>query len=453
MAITTFSDPGDLKAAYRLGGIIWEFESDRFDPTVFAAVTVTDIGGFCRFTQASHGFLVGDIITGTLYSETTYNVRHTITAKAAGTFDTDIAFVSSISGTITRTNDRFQIRGEVRKVGESIIGSKVQKKIDVSGSDVFRFNIANLIQTLISFDLKALGNTNIITPTGNSTVNYNLIVTEEFDDANGLLKQVDTLTTSNDNRAINAALQKVDTQNLDAFKIESTTRRFLTNAPKTQKIELSEEVQLHFINTDLTKTYHIAVEKFDLSGVSTGITRTGNIAITSGRGIVPVNSTLFSASESKIEVFLENVANTQVSEKMTFTIFQGCYRNPVRFWFFNNLGGFDAITFSGDRRHFINTRRTTFRKDLGITFAVQDRGLTTLGVDNSRLREVFSEFFKKADREWLEELYASTEVYVVENSLFLPVTGATTRAQIIRDAEHFQMHMRYIPPNMVVQTN
>ena len=455
MAITIFSQPSPtLVAAFTLGGIIWEFTSDRFASTVHTSVPVTDNGsGFCRFTKSSHGFLVGDIITGTLYSEATYNVRHTITAKTSGTFDTDISFVSGVSGTVTRTNDRFQMRGEVKKVGLSVIGSKVQKKIDVGGSDVFRFNVANLVQTLITFNLEALGSTNIITPTAESTVNYQLILTEEFDDANGIQKQVDTLTTASTNRAINAALQYIDTQDLTAFSIPGVSRRFLTNAPKTQKIGLTEEVQLHFVNDNITDTYHIAVEKFNLVGVSTGITRTGDIAITSGRGIVPVNSTFFSASESKIEVFLEDAGNVQKSEKMTFTVDQDCFKSPVRFWFFNTIGGFDAISFTGDRTHFIRNRPTSFRKDLGITWNVKDRGDTILGSDNERRREVFSGFMKEADRIWLEEMYSTVELYIVENSKFLPVSSKSSKAKIIDDHGHFLMKMSYVLPDLVKQTN
>jgi len=115
MAITIEVSPNKFEPVFRNIPINVEVSSDQFGSDVFVATSVGDNGGGkCRITIGSHNVLNNGVVTGTGFSVTEYNVRHTVTGIGATFIDTDIDFNGGSSGTITRTNDNFQIRMEVR---------------------------------------------------------------------------------------------------------------------------------------------------------------------------------------------------------------------------------------------------------------------------------------------------------------------------------------------------
>lgn len=115
MAITINTAPVLLNAAYH--PIIFEVSSDRYASDVYSITSVSSgTGAFARYAVASHTYKVGDIVTGSAFTSTSaaYNVRQTVTVISGSYFETDLAFVTggTGAGTMTRTNDNFQMKCE-----------------------------------------------------------------------------------------------------------------------------------------------------------------------------------------------------------------------------------------------------------------------------------------------------------------------------------------------------
>ena len=141
MAITLTTEPADIVASYR--PVEWEVTSDRFGGGVHPVSSASSGGGgVARYTNATitHNFVVGDVITGTTFATAQYNVRQEITAIIdTKTYETNVAFVSTDTGTMTRTNDRFQIKADIfatdtepLKTIEQISASAGQIRIDIT---------------------------------------------------------------------------------------------------------------------------------------------------------------------------------------------------------------------------------------------------------------------------------------------------------------------------------
>lgn len=463
MAITLQVAPAKFNAVFRNIPINVEVSSTQFGTQSFSASAVADNGsGFCRYTIGAHVILVDGVITGSAFAPVVqYNVRQKVTAVAATTIDTDLAFVSNDTGTITRSNDNFQIRAEIRQEpGSVFIGDKITTRIDVGGSDRFRFNPANLLTSVLSHDIEAVGFSILQTPTDNSITGYSIKFIEEFNDKDGLLQQFATLTISTAN-AVNATRQYLDSdQTLDEFVGDATpdpTNKFLTNAPLSQKIALAEEVQLSFI-FDVPGDARQKWERYKTGDILHD-TQTGvGVTPSTFRMTLPVNSSLFDIATlpnvTRIVVWIEALTGLhEMTEKRTFVLDKRPYDNPVRFWFLNKLGGFDSFTFTGHRKETVRSKRTSFQQSLGISFNIKDRGLSTLAVNNQFLREVFSDFLNEEHRIWLTELFTSPEVYIQEGTSLIPIVTTTTQIQFIRDGKLTQLRIQYEMPKHIIQTN
>lgn len=114
MSVTIDKSPSGIPAAYR--PVIFEVESDRYDSTLLAVASVSSgTGGYARFSTSTSGvFQVGDILIGSGFTSTAvaYNVRQTVTATTGTWYETDVLYVASGTGTLTRSNDNFQMKCE-----------------------------------------------------------------------------------------------------------------------------------------------------------------------------------------------------------------------------------------------------------------------------------------------------------------------------------------------------
>ena len=133
MAITIFATPATEVSGYR--PILWDVQSDRFGNETIVVAIVTSTGGFADYTVPSHPFQVGDIVTPEV-GDATLNVRQTITFVDANSIITDKAFSGSSSGFITRTNDGFQIKGDVFALIDEPIKA-ITKTENIGGSALF----------------------------------------------------------------------------------------------------------------------------------------------------------------------------------------------------------------------------------------------------------------------------------------------------------------------------
>lgn len=526
MSLTVTTAPSTKQVATR--PIIWEVTSDRYSSAVEAVSGVTSgTGAKARYAIATHPYKVGDVLTGSGFSVSSYNVRQSITVVNAAWIETNVDYNGASTGTLTRTNDSFQVKCEVAAFNTSsknivgvtdpgipgfshidviahgysigdivliegttdyngafeilniltvdgfiiatafttsqtgtvrlgdIVASKAQQPIDVSGTILFRFDASNFLRAVLTPDLVSSIGANIVTPNTGTIVKYAVRFTEQYDDRDGLLDDADSLV-SVFKQAVRATLQHEETQTLTAYILGSSSKKFLTNAPLVKKIRVGEEEQLSFI-TDTgvaaSETYHIRYQQYDLSGAALAAASLSGIIIVDNRGIAPVNSNIISSSISKVDVWIVDGSNVQLSEKRTFVIDKRNYSQAIRVHFENNKGGWDAYTFTNGYKRFNENSKTSFNRVLPNSFTVKDRGQTTLGVSVEQPYEISTELLSKAEGLWLEELLNATNAFIknVGDTEFIPINILNSSDKVEDDLEPVQIRLVYKKSNSPIK--
>src|SRR5688572_2415696 len=112
MSITVNTSPSMKQVSMR--PVLFEVDSDRTANTVKAVSGITSgTGAKARYAITSNTYKVGDIVTGSAFGVAGYNVRQTVMVINASWVETDLDYISSSSGSLTRTNDNFKIKTEV----------------------------------------------------------------------------------------------------------------------------------------------------------------------------------------------------------------------------------------------------------------------------------------------------------------------------------------------------
>jgi hypothetical protein len=254
------------------------------------------------------------------------------------------------------------------------------------------------------------------------------------------------LTTSTTEYAFDAGFQYKEwlSYNPTNFVMKTTKLgRFLTNSPKTVKIRRDELATLSFLHTSImtSDAKKLFVQAFDSnnSPTSSAYLTIGFIPNTYARVDVstgpyqlePVASfTLVGASY--YETYLVDISNNRVSEKIIYEIDDSCYRyTQKRLKWKNRLGGWDFFTFNlrSDKETSITRQNFgKFRNSLNssnkYTYSLGNRGLTTFNVKAFDKETLRTNWLSDAEASWLEELFTSPEVYIMDGVNELPIVVA-----------------------------
>ena len=94
-----------------------------------------------------------------------------------------------------------------------------------------------------------------------------------------------------------------------------------------------------------------------------------------------------------------------------------------RFMFLNRMGQymiyFSATLLSNETT---DINKTTYTKVLPYNYNIGDRGKTILNIDANKTFRVSSDFINQETADWLEELFTSPEVFIInENETLTPI--------------------------------
>lgn len=237
-------------------------------------------------------------------------------------------------------------------------------------------------------------------------------------------------------------------------------KKFLTTAPLSKKIrELEwEELSIFCLGQSVTG-YSIAVKSTRRDG-TTSTTKTG-ITIAGGRMSYVVSCPIGEAfiirsgtasPLAKIEVWIELVDTTVVTEIRTFVVDISNRRKPTRIGWQNTLGGVDYYTFTGTRQSESVIERTEYSKDLPASFTVQDRTAAVLTSSFKEEYEVISDFESETVYKWLSKIAISPEVWIIENGVLIPIMISSKGSPVENDA-FFQMKLKYHKSTDIISQN
>lgn len=206
----------------------------------------------------------------------------------------------------------------------------------------------------------------------------------------------------------------------------STTKKFLTNQPRTKEVTFNDSEYLDFLtNSTVNSTFQIVITRYDLSGVVDNITvPAGSPTLTGVKryriavGPFDLNKILASnyitSSTSKYEIYI-SVSSIQVSETMTYKV-KAPKPFETRLAWINQLGGIDHFTFYHRNNKSYDIVRKTFKKSLqsnyasNWTYQVGDRQDTTYNIAVNEKHSV-STYCGRLESAWLNELYFSLDVW------------------------------------------
>lgn len=286
----------------------------------------------------------------------------------------------------------------------------------------------------------------------------NVFWTEQYDipDSNGinvLTLQDFSLFADDTITAVNSAPKVIGNgydYNDSLTPFEGSTlllnKRFLTEQPDVT-IGDSDDYQLSFLlDVDIVEIdYKVAFNYFDQSGGFLVTTNNAFIAAATGQRAYSVNvGTRFTPggilpSAAYYLVTIQRVdTDAEVLGELRFNIDYNCNVEDKRFFWLNNLGGFDAWTFKGHSSEDTKAVSTNiFNANTEKTIDIQnDAEYNKVFTDVQNNRTANSGNVNAETIDWLRGIVKSTQVYMKEDDVLVPViidsnsaTGSNTRTK------------------------
>ncbi len=421
---------------YRIRADLAVIDDTNFPTVAIASASAPGPINTRFVTSTPHGLAVGDKIelTGT----TTYDGFHEV-ELVTSTTEFDILFVFGATTT-----------GNVQKL--PLIGSIRQQVTVEGGTNLWRFNIAGLLNSQLSGDLRTLGGSGVTSPTDKSIIRYVMFFVEEYNlkPGVGFAAGFEDRIFSTAAFGMNHTNQHREAQDVVRFLLDGVTKRFLTNSPSPLPLTFEEEFQLSFITDDTA--IEVKFERFDNNGASIGIS-TLAATIIRKRALVAINENIFTEAHSRLDIWVEDGESNRISEIKRFDRRDICFKNPLRFHWLNRAGGFDAYTFTGRFEETIKSKKTLYQRDLGITVEKEERGKTVLGVADDPTFKIWSEFLNDGELLWLSELITSPDVSLEEGTDLIPVV-ITNRSTRVNADRLTQLRLSYSEANeLLIQNN
>ena len=285
---------------------------------------------------------------------------------------------------------------------------------------------------------------------------YYLKITEEDKDAQGVYHENESIFT--DIKSVwNGVRNEIDWLDFDYtdYQIDgfSTAHKFLTDSPRTIKIDSSQHYALSFILTERFSANSYAIKAYsgynasgsllnsalvtnDLSTDPTWDKKyfripvgTLDIVTLDAANMLPLAPTV-SITPSTIlvgaasyTIQLRDNTNALTSEKFTFNIEQECSKYaPVRVAWLNRLGGFDSHNFNMKSIEKIDVKKDNYDQQtntLGINsydYQKKSRGTTTYNVELMEKVTINSNYLTEEESEWMEDLVTSPNIYIENDS-------------------------------------
>lgn len=271
---------------------------------------------------------------------------------------------------------------------------------------------------------------------------------EEYDtsvDCDGTIYSYLNLIESNTIYAFNGAIDYEDWPSFNytnylVSTAASSTKKFLTNAPRTLDITDKDSFYLDFLsNETINSNWNIyltinwkngSTSQLPLTAASLSAYKRYRIAvgpfdINKIYGSTPLDSSLVNT----YSVYLR-YNTTQVSESFTFKM-KAAKEFETRFAWVNQLGGIDHFTFYHRNTKTYNVTRKTYKKSLlrnysnYWTYQVGDRETATYDVSATQTNKV-STFCYRSESEWLSELWFSTNAWIYDYVEDTPCNTITT---------------------------
>lgn len=289
---------------------------------------------------------------------------------------------------------------------------------------------------------------------------YRLVIQEEEKDANGVYQGGDLIFTKLKSvwNGVRNEIDWLDFNYLDYIinNSASTTKKFLTDSPRTVRIDSAQSYHLYFIANERFGAYQYNIKAYSGLNATGSLLADGvvsnNIATADSwdkiyfripvgpYDIGNIDPSLYTDSllgstpstalnnAKSYTIHLEDNTNTQTSERFTFNVGETCTKyNTVRIHFLNRLGGYDAFNFYLKSIHTTEIKKDSYDQEKHdwtgnrYTYTKAARGKTDYNVGLNKRLTVNTDYLSEAESIWLEDLVTSPSLYIEENNELIAV--------------------------------
>ncbi len=332
----------------------------------------------------------------------------------------------------------------------------LERSPDIGTSNQFTFDAATIMQDFVERDtdgkididmstsITALG----VAPSRETSLPIQITLHEVLDTTAGTF----TTTWAENNGGIggttpalvtspNVTLQHTETQNLNAFTVDNSTKLFLTNKPRADfEIRRGDMIQLDFLTTETeVKAF---LQQFDADGnfildetspLSTSFVRR--------KARLEYLATGIHSTAKTIKLRILKSDDTTISEQITLKVIDDCDQSLM--YFQNPLGGIDWVYFKGERAKSVRAKHRTYRTPIEDGFAITDRGETEIDPQKKIVYELFSGTYSEAFLDFLTEIFASPNVFWHDGTNFVPVLTDRRNSKKITNTEEVITDIKY----------
>jgi hypothetical protein len=339
-------------------------------------------------------------------------------------------------------------------------GSELIVDPDLGGSTVFTFDISKIVENYVSSVLPTLG-----TASGSNISADNISADVRISIADVSLVS-NTLTTGT-YRTMGASDEIVvfkggydDSRIHDGDFIDTDNdgvrlRPYMSNKPlkvratPTDNIFIGVFKETSFTDLDLDITTYIGASS---ENTYSKTWTTSTLNDTSYVGIGPANieaqsSSIITDSTTHYTVRLRY----GVTSGRTYTVVldRDCNDSYTELCFLNEYGFFDYYLFRGDKIRKLKADHGYIKKPrtLSRTSTISDRLKESTGVAYDINYSISTGLVKKEVSVWLEELYTSPEVYIIENGNYFPIevlSQSVTTEDKNKDIVNMAIEYRYV---------
>ena len=331
------------------------------------------------------------------------------------------------------------------------------------------FDPSRFLQSYLNGQLDIFGaNHNGFYVTNQMHKEYYLTILEEDKNAQGVYESGDLFITKIKS-VWNGVRNEIEWLDFDYTEYiinntASTTKKFLTDSPRTIRIDSDQSYQLQFIANERFGAYQYNIKAYSGYNATGSLLADGivsnNIAVADSWDKIyfriPVGThdignidpalytdTLLGSTPStalngaaSYTIHLEDNTNTQTSERFTFNVNQTCSKyNEVRVHFLNRLGGYDGFNFYLKSIHTTDIKKDKYDQQhhdwngSSYTYTKKNRGTTDYNVALNKKVTVNTDYLTEDESVWLEDLATSPSVYIEENNELIAVNIDPRRIQ------------------------
>lgn len=285
--------------------------------------------------------------------------------------------------------------------------------------DTFTFDFSQRLATVLSLDMPYIAqgvNSHFERLLPDSIVTYRVTFAEQYSNAQGLLTQYETATSS-DFLAINARYLREDQYSIEPYILSAQATspygKFLTDSPDIKQIRQGEFEVINFLSNAIgTHNIKIGIQRSN-APMSVQVLDSDTLGMRMGQVFLSVDD-YYTDDLQFIELWITDSNDVRISPVKRLMLDRSCGHAAYRLLWRNTKGGLDAYTFLATDEQTVQYEREQAAKRLNALNDLQQHESIITRSTRRKTIQTSSKYETYQTRAWLAELFSSPQVWLVE---------------------------------------